>query len=280
MKLCDLHTHSTFSDGSLTPAELVGLAEKTGLAAVALTDHNTAAGLPELMAAGKNSTVITVPGCEFSTDYGKTELHIVGLFFPEETWRDVDDYVQPMRNAKKQSNLRLIERLQSAGYDIAYREVADLAKSDSFNRAHAALILVRKGYAADINDAFKRLLSTKSGNYIPPRRIDAFETVRFIREHGAAAVLAHPLLNLDEKGLEAFLPAAKEYGLTGIETRYSKFSDKETETLERLAEKYGLLQSGGSDYHGAAKPTLHLGTGYGNLRVPFDFFEALKEATE
>ena len=278
MKLCDLHTHSAFSDGSLSPAELVRLAEGTGLAAVALTDHNTAKGLPELIQAGENSTVITVPGCEFSTDHGKTELHIVGLFFPPETWESIDRFVQPMREAKAESNHNLIRNLRDRGLKITFKEVADITNSNSFNRAHVALVLVRKGYAADIRDAFKRLLSEVSGNYLPPRRIDALETVRFIRECGAVPILAHPFLNLDVDGLEAFLPAAKDCGLLGMETRYSKFTAEETETLEGLARKYGLLQSGGSDYHGAAKPTLCLGTGYGNLQVPFDYYEALRDA--
>ena len=277
MKLCDLHTHSTFSDGSLSPAELVRLAEETGLAAIALTDHNTAKGLPELMQAGENSSVITVPGCEFSTDYGKTELHIAGLFFPPETWESIDRYVQPMREAKAESNHTLIRNLRDRGLKITFKEVADITNSNSFNRAHVALVLVRKGYAADIKDAFKRLLSEVSGNYLPPRRVDAFETIRFIRECGAVPVLAHPFLNLDADGLEAFLPKAKECGLLGMETRYSKFTAEETETLERLARKYGLLQSGGSDFHGDAKPDIRLGSGKGSLCVPFAFYEKLAD---
>jgi predicted metal-dependent phosphoesterase TrpH len=222
--------------------------------------------------------VITVPGCEFSTDYSKTELHIVGLFFPPETWESIDLYVQPMREAKAESNHMLIGNLRARGLDITFKEVADITNSNSFNRAHVAQVLVRKGIASTINDAFKRFLSEKTGNYVSFGRVDAFETIRFIRKCGATPILAHPFLNLDVDGLEAFLPAAKECGLEGMETRYSEFTAEETETLERIAQKYGLLQSGGSDYHGAVKPALCLGTGYGDLQVPFDFYQALKDA--
>ena len=246
LKLCDLHTHSSFSDGSLSPAGLVQLAEETGLAAMALTDHNTAKGLPELMEAGKTSSVITVPGCEFSTDYGKTELHIVGLFFPPETWESIDRYVQPMREAKKESNHSLIRNLRAKGLDISFQEVADITHSSSFNRAHVALVLVRKGIAANINDAFKRFLSEKTGNYVSFGRIDAFETIRFIRKCGAAPVLAHPFLNLDLNRLEAFLPAAKECGLGEklAMKRLEKLAAGFENALERAA---GRLEAQGFD---------------------------------
>ena len=275
---CDLHSHSIFSDGSLSPAALVRLAEEKGLSALALTDHNTSRGLPELMAAGENSSVITVPGCEFSTEYKGTELHIVGLFFPENTWEAIEEYVLQMKRSKEESNCRLVEKLRENGYDVTFDEIREIAGSDSFNRAHAALLLVKKNYAADINDAFKRLLSEKSGVYVPPKRIDALETIRFIRAQGAAAILAHPFLNLDETGLEEFLPKAKKYGLQAMETRYSKFNEEKTAAAIRIAEEHGLLQSGGSDFHGAAKPDISLGTGRGDLQVPFSFYETLRDA--
>ena len=115
MKLCDLHTHSTFSDGSLTPTELVALAERQGLGALALTDHNTARGLPEFMEAGRRSGVITVPGCEFTTDWEGRELHVVGLFFPEPSWKEVEDFLDVMRIAKRRSNEALIDALRRDG---------------------------------------------------------------------------------------------------------------------------------------------------------------------
>ena len=154
MKTCDLHTHSTFSDGSLTPYELVKRASAAGLSALALTDHNTSKGLPDFTAAASESGIIAVPGCEFSTDYEGTELHIVGLFFPEETWSEIEDYVDLYRIAKSNSNKKLIRALQDEGYPVTFDEVRALSGSDNFNRSHIARLLVGKGIFADTKEAF------------------------------------------------------------------------------------------------------------------------------
>ena len=276
MKLCDLHTHSYYSDGSLSPAELVKLAEEAGLSAVALTDHNTSKGLPEFMEAGRNSVVETVAGCEFSTDYEGTELHIVGLFFPENAWSEIEDYVELMSIAKHASNIKLIRALQGAGYNLTYDEVAATTDADEFNRAHIARVLVSKGYFESTADAFDKILKEKHGFYKPPKRLSAIGTIRFIKDFGGVAVLAHPFLNLDCDGLNDFLPIAKETGLDAIETRYSTFDEETSKKAAELAEKFGLKQSGGSDFHGAAKPDISIGSGRGNLQIPFDFYENLK----
>ena len=278
MKTCDLHTHSTFSDGTLTPAELVKLAEQTGLSAVALTDHNTVDGLRAFLDAGAESSVLTVPGCEFSTDYGRTELHIVGLFLPERAWPEIRQYVGQLLTNKLRSNEQLIDNLRAAGYDITYEE-ADAAAPDAatFNRAHVAGVLVQKGYVKDRHAAFAQILHEDGGLYVPPRRPDALETVAFIKENGGAAVLAHPFLNLDADALTAFLPEAKQRGLDAIETQYSEFDAATSAQAAALAERFGLKQSGGSDFHGSVKPDIALGTGKGSLCVPFAFYEALRD---
>ncbi|MBR5723682.1 MAG: PHP domain-containing protein, partial [Oscillospiraceae bacterium] len=275
---CDLHTHSTFSDGTLTPAALVKLAEQTGLSAVALTDHNTVNGLRAFLDAGAESSVLTVPGCEFSTDYGRTELHSVGLFLPERAWPEIRQYVGQLLTNKLRSNEQLIDNLRAAGYDITYEE-ADAAAPDAatFNRAHVAGVLVQKGYVKDRHAAFARILHEDGGLYVPPRRPDALETVAFIKENGGAAVLAHPFLNLDADALTAFLPEAKQRGLDAIETQYSEFDAATSAQAAALAERFGLKQSGGSDFHGSVKPDIALGTGKGSLCVPFAFYEALRD---
>ncbi len=276
MKTCDLHSHSTFSDGTLTPSEIVSLAEKQGLSAVALTDHNTAKGLYEFMKAGKNSSVETIGGCEFSTEWKKHELHIVGLFFSEDRWIEVQDYVELLNFAKKSSNNKLIKNLNKAGYKITYEEVAALTDADEFNRAHVARILVRNGYAATMDDAFRNILGEKHGYYVPPKRLGAFSTIKFIKDNGGAAILAHPFLNLNYEELEEFLPLAKEAGLDAMETLYSKFDEETTQKAKELAKRFDLLESGGSDFHGEAKPDIQLGTGMGNLQVPLEFKEKLQ----
>ena len=280
MKTCDLHTHSSFSDGTLTPAELVKLAEQTGLSAVALTDHNTVSGLRTFLDAGAASSVLTVPGCEFSTDYGRTELHIVGLFLPERAWPEIQQYVGQLLTNKLRSNEQLIENLRAAGYDITYKEAdAEAPDAATFNRAHVAGVLVKKGYVRDRHEAFARILHEDGGLYVPPRRPGALDTIAFIKETGGAAVLAHPFLNLDADALTEFLPEAKRRGLDAIETQYSEFDAATAAQAAALAERFGLKQSGGSDFHGSVKPDIALGTGKGSLCVPFAFLEALQTCT-
>lgn len=284
MKICDLHTHSNYSDGSLPPAELVRMAENKGLSALALTDHNTAAGLPEFMKAGESSKVITVAGCEFSTEYtlcaddGESrvqELHIVGLFFDESVWGSVEEYVSEHMKNKKISNQNMIKRLQDAGYDITYDEVSAITDAGEFNRAHIARILCRKGYIKRPADAFDELLKEGCGFYIPPKRPDVFETIKFIKKNGAVSVLAHPFLELSADELRCFLRAAKPAGLDAIETNYSKFDDEMIKQACAIAGEMGLARSGGSDFHGDAKPDVEMGTGRGSLEVPFDYYEDL-----
>lgn len=277
MKTCDLHCHSTFSDGTFTPGEIISLAEKQGLSAVALTDHNTTKGLSEFLEAGKNSSVETITGCEFSTDWENHELHIVGLFLDEGIWKEVEDYVELLNLAKRNSNEKLIQNLRNAGYEITYEEVAASTDANEFNRAHVAKILVQKGYADTINDAFKNILRAKHGYYVPPKRLNSLATIRFIKFHGGVAVLAHAFLNLNYEELEEFLPAAKEAGLDAMETNYSKFSEEETRLAKELANRFDLKESGGSDFHGTVKPDIQLGSGLGNLKVPFDFLEKLRK---
>ena len=285
MKICDLHTHSNYSDGSLPPAKLVRMAENKGLSALALTDHNTAAGLPEFMKAGESSKVITVAGCEFSTEYtlcaddGESrvqELHIVGLFFDESVWGSVEEYVSEHMKNKKISNQNMIKRLQDAGYDITYDEISAITDAGEFNRAHIARILCRKGYIERPADAFEELLKEGCGFYIPPKRPDVFETIKFIKKNGAVSVLAHPFLELSADELRCFLRAAKPAGLDAIETNYSKFDDEMIKQACAIAGEMGLARSGGSDFHGDAKPDVEMGTGRGSLEVPFDYYEDLR----
>ena len=274
-RICDLHTHSNRSDGSLSPTELVAEAKKKGVAALALTDHNTTKGLAEFLSAGRDSGVIPVPGCEFSTDYSDKELHIVGLFLPEPSWQEVETYVEALRRGKHDSNVLLIQKLRERGCDITYEEVAAITDAEEFNRAHVARVLQAKGYVHGLEQAFDTLLKVGNGCYFPARRPEALATIRFIRSVGGVPVLAHPFLNLDGEELETFLPQAKEAGLAAMETRYSLFDETVTKKAEALTERFGLLKSGGSDFHGAAKPDIAIGTGKGNLAVPFRFYQDL-----
>ncbi len=278
-RTCDLHSHSSFSDGSLTPTQLIRLAEKQRLSALALTDHNTSLGLKEFTEAGKNSSVIAVPGCEFSTEWNGKEIHVVGLFFQEKYWNEIEDFLELSHIAKINSNLQLIANLNKAGYQVSEEEANTLTKGE-FNRSHIARVLMKKGYVKSVQEAFDTLLKEGKGFYIPAKKISPMAVIRFIKIYGAAAIIAHPFLNLSLKELKEFLPLAKEAGLDAIETIYTEFDEEITRNAIALAEEFGLKQSGGSDFHGAAKPDIYLGTGRGNLCVPYRFYEDLLECAD
>lgn len=278
--LCDLHNHSTYSDGTNTPIELVDIAEKIGLDAIALTDHNTVAGLPEFLAAAEGKKVRAIAGTEFSTDYKGTELHILGLFLRPEHYAPITDLLEDYRMRKEKSNLDLTEKLNAAGYAIDYEKIKSSTPKGQVNRALIAAELTRLGYTESIQDAFKKLLSPKCGYYIPPTRPSPFETIRLIKSMGAVAVLAHPFLNLDEQELREFLEEAVPCGLDGMETLYSTYDEETTALAEKMAAEFGILSSGGSDYHGGNKPHIQMGIGQGNLAIPYERMTALEERTK
>ena len=231
------------------------------------------------MEAGKNSPVITVPGCEFTTEWNKKEVHIVGLFFKEEYWQEIEDFLEIAKIAKLNSNNRLIENLRKAGYDITIEEVAAMT-SGNYNRAHVARVLMEKKYVSSTSEAFDTILKEGNGFYFPASRIQSATTVRFIKTYGATAIVAHPLLNLTHEELEVFLPEMKAAGLDAMETRYTEFDEKMKKTAASLAKKFGLKQSGGSDYHGKNKPWIELGEGRGDLFVPYEFYEDMLNCSD
>lgn len=276
MTVCDLHTHSTFSDGTLTPRQLLEEACRAGIAAVALTDHNTVAGLPDFAEAAKDFPVEAVCGTEFSVDYEGTELHLLALFLRPEHFDAVTAVTQDFQRRKEQSNASLVEALNKAGFRLDYAAIRNAAEG-YVNRAHIAAAMVAKGYAATVKEAFKNYLSPKHGYYTPPRLPDVFETIRFIKNLGAVAVLAHPFLNLEEARLREFLPQAVRAGLDGMETLYPLFDNDQTAVLQALAAEFSLLPSGGSDFHGANKPLIQLGIGQGTLHVPYTYLKRLRQ---
>ena len=274
-KLCDLHVHSNYSDGTCTPAELIRLAEEQKLHAIALCDHNTIAGLPDLLAAAQGSTVRAIPGIEFSTEYNGTELHILGLFIQPQHYGQINALMAVYQQKKEESNLALAKALQDAGYAIDY-EAVKARTIGTPNRAHFAAELIEKGYLSSIREGCLTILSPDNGLYTPPPRPDAFETIAMIKAMGAVAVLAHPFLNLKEPDLRIFLQKAVAYGLDGMETQYVTFDDALTQRAQQIALEFGLKQSGGSDFHGSNKPDISIGIGRGNLAIPLDLLHQLE----
>ena len=277
---CDLHTHSAYSDGTLMPAEIVAEAEKIGLGAVALTDHNTVAGLPELFRAAQGAGIEAVDGVELSTDYGEVELHLVGLFIREEHFDVINGLVAELDKRKDASNVALCQALRQAGYDVDLDEIKAKTPKGHINRAHIASELVEKGYVGSIVEAFETLLSKTYGFYKQPKRLDVFETIALLRQIGCVSVLAHPFQELDEPALRGFLVKAIPYGLDGMETEYAKYDEETVQRLKAIAKEFGLKESGGSDFHGDRRKGTDLGVGQGNLRVPKKFLDRLRAKGE
>lgn len=276
-KYCDLHTHSVFSDGTCTPAEIISLAEDAGLSAVALCDHNTVAGLPDFQAAARTSTVEAVAGIELSTEYLNKDLHIVGLYIRPEFYGDISARMEDYSRRKTESNMDLCEGLCRHGYPITYEEICARFPGGNVNRAHFAALLTEKGFASSVRDAFDSILGEEIGIYHPPKRFEVLESIAYLKSLGAVPILAHPFLDLKEDELEVFLPVAKEAGLAGMETIYSTFDAAERALASRIAEKHGLLPSGGSDFHGENKPDICIGRGRGDLFVPFSYLEDIRK---
>lgn len=273
---CDLHTHSIYSDGTCSPGQLICLAEEIGLGAVALCDHNTVAGLPEFLKAGENSSVEAVAGVEFSTQYNGGELHILALFLKPEHFSDVTRITHEMMHRKERSNRDLVEKLLHAGIRLDYEGIRSATPNGQVNRAVIGAEMLRLGYVSSISEAFQRWLARDCGFYQPPERLDTLETIRYISSIGAAPVLAHPFLNLDECRLRKFLPVAMAGGLLAMETLYPQFTPEQSDLACRIAQEYGLLSSGGSDFHGSIKPEIQLGRGDGDLYVPMEMLERIR----
>ena len=275
-KICDLHTHSVFSDGTWTPEQLVQEAERIGLSAIALTDHNTVEGLPRFLMAAEGKNLEAVPGVEFSTEYLGMDIHVVAHYVMPEVFPTVREKMGQGRRKKDESNRELIENLRRIGFSMDYDAMKASVPSGQINRAHIAAEMVKRGWVSTMQEAFQRYLEPELGLYNPPHRPGIFEMFSFIRSIGAVSILAHPFLKLSPEQVEALIPKAKEAGLLGMETEYVSFDEEKTARAKAIAARFGLLESGGSDFHGDNKPGIFLGVGRGNLQVPLSFLEAIR----
>ena len=277
MHYCDLHVHTNYSDGTCTPRQVVELAVKAGLKAVALCDHNTVAGVPEFLEAADRAGIEGIAGVEYSSEFEGKELHILGLFIEPANYEAVAQVGDRYLVGKEQSNVQLCRALCGAGLDLDYEKIKAATADGFVNRAVIGRAMVAKGYVQSVEEAFNTWLSEKRGYYVPPYRPDALEIIRFIKSIGAVAVLAHPLLQLKTpEQQEAFLEQAAQAGLDAMEVCYSKYDEQETAQAMALAERFGLLPSGGSDFHGATKPDIAIGVGRGNLKIPYAWAQKIK----
>lgn len=274
--LVDLHIHSTASDGTDGPAELVAPAHAAGLAAIALTDHDTLGGLDEAENAARELGLGFIRGCEISTRADGFEYHILGLWVPRKA-EALDNWLGAVRRRRDERNAEMVGRLRALGLDISLEDLRARAPG-SVGRPHMAAALVDKGYVPDVGAAFRDYLGSGCPAYVPKRVPPPEEAVQMLASVGATAVLAHPFLNAAARPhIEALAARLAACGLAALEAWHSSHSAADTRQCVELAARLGLGLSGGSDYHGANKPGISLGTGHGALRVPAAVLEALRE---
>jgi len=276
-RIIDLHSHTRYSDGSATPQELLALAQAAGASAVAITDHDTVAGLSEGRAAAAELSIEFIDGIEISAEYSPGTMHILGYFINAESTSFNATLVE-LREAREHRNPQIAARLQALGLDIAYEEVERLAGNDVVGRPHFARLLVERGYATSIQDAFNRFLGKGAAAYVEKARLSPAASIALIHEAGGVAVLAHPyqlkLASVEE--VERLIVELAALGLDGIEAIYSRHSEDERRTYAQMARRHGLLVTGGSDYHGTYKPDLSIVRGKGDLAVPYELLDEIK----
>jgi 3',5'-nucleoside bisphosphate phosphatase len=272
----DLHSHSTASDGSDSPRQLVELAKRQGLTALALTDHDTVEGLAEARAAADGAGVRLVQGCELSCEVGAATMHLL-VYFLADGPGPLQDRLAGLQEARADRNRRIVVVLQGHGLDVTLEEILEEAGGGSVGRPHVAGVLLRKGYVASVQEAFDLWLAKGRPAYLDRERLLPAEAIALAHASGAVAVLAHPTsLGFEPAGLERFVAGLAADGLDGMECEYGRYDADLRAGLRSMAGPLGLAVTGGSDYHGRYKPDIALGTALGDLNVPDDLLDALE----
>ena len=277
MNIVDLHVHSTKSDGSFTPTELVNYAIEKGLSAFALTDHDTTEGLAEALAAAKEKPIEVIPGIEFSTEYEGRDIHILGLYinYDEPHFKE---HLVAFQQSRITRNEKMCALLTEAGMDISYPALLAEYPGSVITRAHYAKYLLAHGYTKSMKEAFDRYIGDNCPYFVPREKVTPVEAVQLILDAGGIPILAHPTLyHMGKDRLHALIQTLVDAGLMGIEAVYSTYSTSEEREMKAIAKQYGLCISGGSDFHGNTKPGLDLAVGYGKLFIPVEILDHLKE---
>lgn len=274
--MIDLHTHSTESDGTLTPQELMQLASDSGLSAIALTDHDTVGGLSKAKPVAEKLGIELVPGIELSTDYNGTEVHMLG-FYIDDTNPAFLKKLQEFIDSRNLRNEKMAFLLQKEGFSVTLENLYQEYPDSVITRAHFARYLVEHNFVKDRDTVFRKYLGDNCRCYVPREKISPFEAIDLIHLGGGLAFFAHPVLcHMNHDRLRFFVRDLKAAGLTGMEAVYSMNSPGDERNMKKLAQEFHLLISGGSDFHGENKPYIHLGTGKGNLKIPDSILTDIK----
>lgn len=298
-KYIDMHTHSTASDGSMEPAALVRYAHRLGLAAIALTDHDTVSGVGQALEEGKRLGMEVIPGVEISvslsswglpsvtcphaqrgrnhTEASEPEMHLLGYFFSG-SYELISKTLEELRQKREQRNPKIIAKLNELGFDITLEEVTRKAAGGIVGRPHIARVMMEKGYISSIAEGFDRYLAAGRPAYFKKDKLSPEEGLAEIIKAGGVPALAHPIyLGLRGRQLGMVLERLKKAGLKGIEAIYTENTPEQTKELLELAREYGLKVTGGSDFHGSFKPDIEAGVGRGNLKIPYSLLTALRQ---
>jgi predicted metal-dependent phosphoesterase TrpH len=257
----DLHAHSTASDGSRAPAEVVREAKRIGLVAIALTDHDTVAGIAEATAMAEELGVRVVPGVELSAVEGDVETHILGLHLSDT--RELEAKLVALREMRRTRAERMVQRLNELGVRIDFASVLEQAAGGAIGRPHVARAMIAEGWAVDFRDAFDRYLGNGRPAYVTKERLIVAEATSLIHRAGGLAILAHPSHSGTRERIAAFV----EQGMDGVEVRHPSHSAEDTARLAALVEHFSLVPSGGSDWHGSSDGPRTLGM----MRVPAEW---------
>jgi len=277
--LIDLHSHTSESDGSCSPEQLIAEAGFAGVDTLGITDHDTFRGYEQALAAAAKAGVELLCGIELSTKLHGRSAHLLGYFLnvrgvPDEAPSEFREWVMDMQASRRERNARLAARLQELGFEITVEE-AEARGRGMTGRPHFAQIMVEKGYVSNVRQAFDEYLDESAKGYVYRREPQFAEAVERIRKAGGIAALAHPVRF--DGDVPALMPELCDAGMNAIEAYHSDHQPRDTEVYLELAKRYGLLVTGGSDFHGAVKPEVKLGTGYqGNLKIPGDLVEKLR----
>ena len=275
-RIIDLHVHSKASDGTFTPTELVEEAKRAGLAAFALTDHDTTDGVAEAMTAAKAAGIELIPGVELSTEYEGTEVHVLGLYIDVNN-AGLQKQMADFRDSRDNRNIYMLEKLRTEGFDITQEALEEKFPNAVITRAHIARYLLDQGYIPDMKTAFSEYIGDGCRCYVGRPKVTPMDAVDYILAAGGIPVLAHPVIyHMERPQLIRMIREMKEHGLVGMEAIYSENTPADEQELKALARAEGLLITGGSDFHGTNKPDIRLGVGRGKLYIPYSILEKIK----
>ncbi len=274
--MIDLHAHTSASDGTYSPNELVTLAKSEGIEAIAITDHDTIEGVPEALEAGEKVGLEVIPGVEISLDHQPGSMHVLGLFLDIKN-KKLIEYLTVLQASRSSRNPKIIEKLNELGLAISMEDVQKISGGGQVGRPHIAAALLKDGYVSSNQQAFDKYLKKGAIAYFERSRLTREETVDMIHGAGGLVILAHPnTLGVNGSSFSYLMSELKEVGFDGLEVFYNSHSQTDEDRLMKIVDKNGFIISGGTDFHGQNKPSIKLGVGYGNMAIPYEVLQEMK----